>query len=144
MDIVGPLLEALVKVKYLIVAIDDFTKWIEAKAVTSIPGRHVKNFAFDNIVCRFRILATIITDNETQLINDPFKSWAKGLGIKLVFTSVYHPQANGAVERSNRSVLQGIKTRLHQERGAWAEELPNELWAHMTIPKTSNEEHHLV
>ncbi|GKE20208.1 reverse transcriptase domain-containing protein, partial [Tanacetum coccineum] len=128
------------KIKYLIVAVDYFTKWIEAKAVTSITGRQVKNFAFDNIVCRFGIPATIITDNGTQLINDPFKSWAEGLGIKLVSTSVYHPQANGAVERANRSIMQGIKTKLHQEGGAWAEELPNVLWAHRTTPKMSNEE----
>ncbi|GKC56653.1 reverse transcriptase domain-containing protein [Tanacetum coccineum] len=140
MDIVGPLPEAPGQIKYLIVAIDYFTKWIEAKAVTSITGKQVKNFAFDNIVCRFGIPATIITDNGTQLINDPFKSWAEGLGIKLVSTSVYHPQANGAVERANRSIMQGIKTRLHQEGGAWVEELPNVLWAHRTTPKTSNGE----
>ncbi|GJY79263.1 reverse transcriptase domain-containing protein [Tanacetum coccineum] len=71
----------------------------------------------------FGIPATIITDNGTQLINDPFKSWAEGLGIKLVSTSIYHPQANGAVERANRSIIQGIKTRLHLEGGAWVEEL---------------------
>ncbi|GJX44478.1 reverse transcriptase domain-containing protein [Tanacetum coccineum] len=64
---------------------------------------------------KFEIPTTIITDNGTQLINDPFKSLAEGLGIKLVSTSVYHPQANGAVERANRSIMQGIKTRLHQE-----------------------------
>ncbi|GKB13663.1 reverse transcriptase domain-containing protein [Tanacetum coccineum] len=105
MDIVGPLPEAPGKIKYLIVAVDYFTKWIEAKAVTSITGKQ-----------------------------------AEGLGIKLVSTSVYHPQANGAVERANRSIMQGIKTRLHQEGGAWVEELPNVLWAHRTTPKTSNGE----
>ncbi|GJY61841.1 reverse transcriptase domain-containing protein [Tanacetum coccineum] len=36
--------------------------------------------------------------------------------------------------------MQGIKTRLHQEGGAWVEEFPNILWAHMTTPKTSNGE----
>ncbi|GKE86645.1 reverse transcriptase domain-containing protein, partial [Tanacetum coccineum] len=61
----------------------------------------------------FGVPAIIITDNGTQLINDPFKSWAEGLGIKLDSTSVYHPQANGAVERANRSIMQRIKTRLH-------------------------------
>nr|GEU56253.1 hypothetical protein [Tanacetum cinerariifolium] len=140
MDIIGPLPEALGKVKYLIVAVDYFTKWIEAKAVTSIIGRQVKNFAFDNIICKFKIPATIIIDNETQLINDPFKSWAEGQRIKLVSISVYHPQANGAVERANQSIMQGIKTRLHQEGGAWVEELPNVLWPHRTTPKISNRE----
>ncbi|GKA89949.1 reverse transcriptase domain-containing protein [Tanacetum coccineum] len=54
------------KIKYLIVAVDYFAKW-------------------------FKIPANIITDNETQLINDPFKSWAKGLGIQLISTLVYRP-----------------------------------------------------
>ncbi|GKD17397.1 reverse transcriptase domain-containing protein [Tanacetum coccineum] len=89
---------------------------------------------------RFGVPATIITDNGTQLINDSFKSWAEGLGIKLVSTSVYHPQANGTVERANQSIMQGIKTRLNQEGGAWVEELPNILWTHRTTPKTSNRE----
>ncbi|GJY66160.1 reverse transcriptase domain-containing protein [Tanacetum coccineum] len=87
-DIVGPLPEAPRKLKYLILAVDYFTKWLEAKPVASITGRHVKNFAFDNIVCRF-----------------------------------------GA-----------IKTRLHQEGACWVEELPNVLWAHRTMLKTSNGE----
>ncbi|GJT40752.1 reverse transcriptase domain-containing protein [Tanacetum coccineum] len=90
MDIVGPLPEAPSSIKYLIVAVDYFTKW-------------------------FGVPATIITDNGTQLIIDPFKSFAEGLGIKLVSTLVYHPQANGAVERANRSIMQEIKTRLHQK-----------------------------
>ncbi|GKA31230.1 reverse transcriptase domain-containing protein [Tanacetum coccineum] len=140
MDIVGPLPEASGKIKYLIVAIDYFTKWLEAKPVTSITCNKVKNFAFDNIVCRFGVPATIITDNGTQLINDPFKSWADELGIKLVSTSVYHPQANGAVKRANRSIMQGIKMRLHQEGAGWVEELPNVMWGHRKMPKTSNGE----
>ncbi|GKA81459.1 reverse transcriptase domain-containing protein [Tanacetum coccineum] len=107
MNIVGPLPEASGKIKYLIVAVDYFTKWIEAKAVTSITGK---------------------------------QSWAEGLGIKLVSISVYHSQANGVVERANQSIMQGIKTSLHQEGGAWVEELPNMLWAHWTTPKMSNEE----
>nr|GFA41691.1 hypothetical protein [Tanacetum cinerariifolium] len=118
-DIVGPFPEAPGRTKYLIVAIDYFTKWLEAKPVTSITGNQVKNFAFDNIICRFRVPATIIKNNRTQLINDPFKSWAEGLKIKLISISVYHPQANGLVERANRSIMQGIKTRPHQEGGTW-------------------------
>ncbi|GKC28466.1 reverse transcriptase domain-containing protein [Tanacetum coccineum] len=87
-DIVGPLPEALGKLKYLIVAVDYYTKWLKAKPVASITGRQVKSFAFDNIVCRFGVLDIIITDNGTHLINEPFKSWAEGLEIKLISTSV--------------------------------------------------------
>ncbi|GJS52496.1 reverse transcriptase domain-containing protein [Tanacetum coccineum] len=111
MDIVGPLPEDPVRVKYLIVAIDYFTKWIEAKPLATITGKQVVNFTYDNIVCRFRIPATIITD---QFVNDPFKKWAEKLKIQLISTSVYHPQGNGAVERANKSLLRGIKTRMEK------------------------------
>ncbi|GJU81545.1 reverse transcriptase domain-containing protein [Tanacetum coccineum] len=47
---------------------------------------------------------------------------------------------NGAVERANRSLLRGIKTRLEKRGPAWAEEVPNVLWAHRTMKKTRNGE----
>nr|GEW22677.1 hypothetical protein [Tanacetum cinerariifolium] len=65
---------------------------------------------------------------------------AKGLEIKLISTSVYHSQANREVKRANRSIMQEIKTRLHQDGAGWVKELPNILWAHRTMPKTSNRE----
>nr|GEY64880.1 hypothetical protein [Tanacetum cinerariifolium] len=54
-DIAGPFLEGLGKVKFLIVAMDYLTKWVEAKAVATITGRQVKKFVWDNIVCRFAV-----------------------------------------------------------------------------------------
>ncbi|GJS46392.1 reverse transcriptase domain-containing protein [Tanacetum coccineum] len=116
MDIVEHLLEGPGRVKYLIMAIDYFTKWMEANP-----------------------LATI-TDNGTQFVNDPFKKWAENLKIQLISTSVYHPQGNGAVERANRSLLRGIKIRLEKGGSTWAEEVPNVLRAHRTMKKTSNGE----
>ncbi|GJY15657.1 reverse transcriptase domain-containing protein [Tanacetum coccineum] len=89
------------------------------------------------LVERDRRQTQSITSNNDAKYEAPL---AEGLGIKLVSTSVYHPQANEAVERANRSIMQGIKTRLHQEGGTWVEEFPNVLWAHRTTPKTSNGE----
>ncbi|GKA11337.1 reverse transcriptase domain-containing protein, partial [Tanacetum coccineum] len=140
MDIVGPLSEGPGSVKYLIVAIDYFTKWMEAKPLATITGKQVVNFTYDNIVCRFGISATIITYNGTQFVNDLFKKWAEKLKIQLITTSVYHPRGNGAVERANRSLLRGIKTRLEKGGLAWDEEVPNVLWAHRKMKKTSNGE----
>ncbi|GKD70342.1 reverse transcriptase domain-containing protein [Tanacetum coccineum] len=91
MDIVGLLPEGTGRVKYLIVTTDYFTKWMKAKPLATITGKQVVNFTRDNIVCMFRIPTTIITDNETQFVNDPFKKWAENLKIQLISTSVYHP-----------------------------------------------------
>ncbi|GKF17967.1 reverse transcriptase domain-containing protein [Tanacetum coccineum] len=62
-DIAGPFPEGPSKVKFLIVAIDYFTKWIEAKPVATITGNQVKKFVWDNIVCRFRLPGEIVSDN---------------------------------------------------------------------------------
>ncbi|GJR89732.1 reverse transcriptase domain-containing protein [Tanacetum coccineum] len=139
-DIAGPFPEGPGKVKFLIVAIDYFTKWIEAKAVTTITGNQVKKFVWDNIVCRFGLPGEIISDNGKQFRDNPFKDWCEKLCIRQCFASVKHPQANGLVERANRSLGEGIKARLDEKSKDWIEELPHVLWAHRTMIKSSNGE----
>nr|GEY93401.1 reverse transcriptase domain-containing protein [Tanacetum cinerariifolium] len=83
-DIAGPFPEGPGKVKFLIVAMDYFTKWIEAKAVATITGGQVKKFVWDNIVCRFGIPVEIISDNGKQFADNPFKDWwVIGHGMRL-------------------------------------------------------------
>ncbi|GJW15876.1 reverse transcriptase domain-containing protein [Tanacetum coccineum] len=139
-DIAGPFSEGPGKVKFLIVAIDYFTKWIEAKAVATITGNQVKKFVWDNIVCRFGLPGEIISDNGKQFRDNPFKDWCEKLCIRQCFASVKHPQANGLVERANRSLGEGIKARLDEKSKDWIEELPHVLWAHRTMIKSSNGE----
>nr|GFC45054.1 reverse transcriptase domain-containing protein [Tanacetum cinerariifolium] len=111
-DIAGPFPEGPGKVKFLIVAMDYFTKWIEAKAVATITGGQVKKFVWDNIVCRFGIPGEIISDNGKQFADNPFKDWCGKLNITQHFASVKHPQSNGLVKRANRSLWEDIKARL--------------------------------
>ncbi|GKA35752.1 reverse transcriptase domain-containing protein [Tanacetum coccineum] len=108
-DIAGPFPEGPGRVKFLIVAIDYFTKWIEAKPVATITGNQIKKFMWDNIVCRFRLPGEIISDNGKQFQDNPFKDWCEKLCIRQHFASVKHPQTNGLVERANRSLEEGIK-----------------------------------
>ncbi|GJR17056.1 reverse transcriptase domain-containing protein [Tanacetum coccineum] len=126
------------KVKFLIVAMDYFMKWIEAKPVATITGNQVKKFVWDNIVCRFGLPGEIISDNGKQFRDNPFKDWCEKLCIRQCFASVKHPQANGLVERANRSLGEGIKARLDERSKDWIEELPHVLWAHHTMIKSSN------
>nr|GEY55208.1 hypothetical protein [Tanacetum cinerariifolium] len=116
-DIAGPFPEGPGKVKFLIVAMDYFTKWVEAKVVATITGGQIKKFVWDNIVCRFGIPGKIISDNGKQFADNPFKDWCDKLNITQRFASVKHPQSNGLVERANRSLGEGIKARLGEEIG---------------------------
>ncbi|GJY79087.1 reverse transcriptase domain-containing protein [Tanacetum coccineum] len=139
-DIAGPFPEGPGKVKFLIVAMDYFTKWIEAKLVATITGAQVKKFVWDNVVCRFGLPREIVSDNGKQFRDNPFKDWCEKLSIRQCFASVKHPQTNGLVERANRSLGDGIKARLGEHNKNWVEEISHVLWAHRTMIKSSNGE----
>nr|GEV00565.1 reverse transcriptase domain-containing protein [Tanacetum cinerariifolium] len=139
-DIAGPFPEGLGEVKFLIVAICYFTKWIEAKPVASITGAQVKKFVWDNIVCKFGLPGEVISDNEKQFRDNPFKDWCEKLNIRQCFAFIKHPQANGLDERANRSQGEEIKARMGEKNKNWVEEVSHVLWAHRTIIKSSNEE----
>ncbi|GJX17128.1 reverse transcriptase domain-containing protein [Tanacetum coccineum] len=126
------------RVKFFIVAMVYFTKWIEAKAMAIITGSQVKKFVWDNIVCRFGLPGEIVSDNGKQFSDNPFKDWCKKLNITKCFALVKHPQSNGLVERANRSLGEGIKARLGEGNKNWIEELPHVLWAHCTMIKSSH------
>ncbi|GJX37177.1 reverse transcriptase domain-containing protein [Tanacetum coccineum] len=137
-DIAGPFLEGPVKVKFLILAMDYFTKWIEAKPVATIMGNQIKKFIWDNIVYRFGLPREIISDNRKQFRDNPFKDWCEKLCINQHFAFVKHSQTNGLVERANHSLGQGIKARLEARSNNWMEEVSHVLWAHRTMIKSSN------
>ncbi|XP_022031106.1 uncharacterized protein LOC110932053 [Helianthus annuus] len=115
-------------------------KMIPARPFTLISGYYVTRFFWEQIVCRFGLPLYIVSDNAKQFAENPFKRWCESLKINQVFSSVAHPQGNGQVEQVNRRIVDGIKRRLGYEGKGWADELPNVLWAHRTLHKTSNGE----
>ena len=111
-DIMGPLPQGKRQMKFLLIAIDYFTKWVEAEALATITETKVQNFIWKNIVCRFRIPKTIISDNGRQFDSQAFRSFCSNLGIRNKYSSLGHPQANGQTEVTNRTLLRLIKSRL--------------------------------
>ena len=129
-DILGPFPQARHQYKFLIVAVDYFTKWIEAEAVATITASRVKSFYWKNIICRFGVPYAIVSDNETQFSNTLIQDFAQELGFQLQYSSVEHPQTNGQAESANKVILSGLKKRLQEAKGNWAVELQNVLWAY--------------
>ena len=94
---VGPLKGGSHKKKYLLVMVDKFTKWIEAKPVKTAEAGPVIDFISD-IVHRYGVPHSIITDKGSNFTTDEVQNCCANLGIKLDYASVYHPQTNGQVE----------------------------------------------
>ena len=136
LDILGPFPIGIRQMKFLVVGIDYFTKWVEAEPLTSITQQNVKNFVWKNIVCRFGVPRVLVSDNGRQFDNALFKNFCEHFGIQNHYSSPAHLQANDQAEVANRSLLKIIRTRLEGAKGVWPDELPGVLWVYRTTMRT--------
>jgi len=81
--------------KYLVVALEYFTKWIEAEPVAQITAHKVQHFIWKNIVWRFVILKKLVFDNGTQFASQQLGKLCTKLRVKQVFALVEHPRRMG-------------------------------------------------
>ena len=86
-----------------IVAVDYFTKWVEAKSYSKLGAKQVKEFIEDHIVTRFGTPHSIISDNGVQF-QGVTKQFLFENGIQHHKSSPYRPQANGQVEAANKII----------------------------------------
>jgi IS30 family transposase len=110
----------------MLVAVDKFTKWVEAAPVTTQDSTAAINF-IKSIIFHFGIPHSIKTDNGTDFTSKELKNYCKSMGIKLKFAYVVHPKTNGQVEKANGLICNGIKKRLlpplEKAKHAWVDEL---------------------
>ena len=85
----------------------------------------VKKFVWRNIVMRFGVPNSLLSDNGLQFDSRAFREFCSDLGIKNKYSTSAYPQSNG------------LKKRLEGMKGKWAKELPNVLWAYRTTPRRS-------
>ncbi|RDX65819.1 Pol polyprotein, partial [Mucuna pruriens] len=102
MDILEPFPKTKGQVKFLLVNIDYFTKWIEAESLARITTQKVQKFIWQNIICRYKVPNSVVTDNGTQFISKTLHDSYKHLKITHKVTLIEHPQANKVGEPSSR------------------------------------------
>ncbi|VFQ63038.1 unnamed protein product [Cuscuta campestris] len=122
------------------VAIDYFTKWIEAEAMATITVRQCEKFVWKNIITRFGAPKFIVTDNGPQFRNPRFTAYLASFGVKHSKASVAYPQGNGQVENANRTIVDDLKKRLGEEGHKWLEALPHTVWAHRVTSRRATGE----
>jgi transposase InsO family protein len=111
LDIVGPLRKAPEVYTHLLVAIDKFSKWVEVPPITNLRAEQAVKF-FTDIIYRFGVPNSIITDNRSQFTGRKFLEICDKFHIRVDWAIVAHPQTNGQVERTNDMILQGLKPRI--------------------------------
>jgi transposase InsO family protein len=137
LDLVGPLQKAPGGYTHLLVAIDKFSKWIKVRPLNSIRSEQAVSF-FTNIIHRFGVPNSIITDNGTQFTGRKFLDFCEDHHIRVDWAVVAHPMTNGQVERANDMILQGRKPRIYNNLNKfgrrWMKELPSMVWSLRTMP----------
>ena len=95
LDILGLFPRAMGNRRFILVAVNYFTKWVEAEALANIRDMDVKKFVWKNIVIRFRVPDSLIYDNELQFDNRAFCEFCNDLGIRNRYSTPVYPQSNG-------------------------------------------------
>ena len=140
LDILGPLPIGKDQCKFIIVAVDYFTKWAKAEPLATIIEQKIRNFVWHNIICRFGIPRTLVSDNGNQFDNAKFRDFCAELGIKNYYSSPTHSQSNGQAEVTIRTLKAALKTKLEDFKGNWVEYLPEVLWGYRTMGRSATQE----
>jgi ribonuclease HI len=123
--------------RWILVATDYFTKWIEAIPTRNANHTVIINFLQENIFARFGCPKRLVTDNAAAFKDKHLVKLCEELGIQLVHSTAYYPQGNGLAESSNKSLVRIIKKLLEQNARGWDSKLKFALWADRVTCKKS-------
>ncbi|GJW17990.1 reverse transcriptase domain-containing protein [Tanacetum coccineum] len=133
-DFMGPF-PSLRGNKYILVAVDYLSKWVEAKALPTNDARVVVKF-LKSLFARFGTPRAIISDRGTHFCNDQFAKVMSKYGVTHRLATAYHPQTSGQVEVSNRGLKCILERTVGENRASWSDKLDDALWAFRTAFKT--------
>ncbi|GAA0176040.1 hypothetical protein LIER_29104 [Lithospermum erythrorhizon] len=118
-DLVGQFLKPPVKYKDVVMAVDYFSKWVEAAPLRSTTSEAIEEFIWNNIITRYGTLKILVSDNGPQFDSKVINETCAKLGIEHRFAPVYYPQYNGQVEVMNRTIFTGITKNLLESATQW-------------------------
>lgn len=137
LDIVGPLTKTDDNNKYLLTFQDDLTKYALACPIPDQESETVAKSFVENIICKYGIMQSIVTDQGTNFMSTLFKDICKLLKIKKITTTAYHPEANGQLERSHRTLAEYLRHFINENQQNWDIFIPYAMFTYNTTPHTA-------
>nr|GEV06261.1 reverse transcriptase domain-containing protein [Tanacetum cinerariifolium]GEY61586.1 reverse transcriptase domain-containing protein [Tanacetum cinerariifolium] len=135
-DFMGPF-PSLRGNKYILVAVNYLSKWVEAKALPTNDAQVVVKF-LKYLFARFGTPKAIISDRGTLFCNDQFAKVMTKYGVTHRLDTTYHPQTSGQVEVFIRGLKRILERTVGENRASWSDKLDDALWAFRTTFKTPN------
>jgi transposase InsO family protein len=123
-DLLGPFSESRQGNRYVLMVIDQFTKWLECYVLPDQTAERVAQTLVEQFISRFGCPLQTHTDQGANFESDLFRSVCRLLGITKTRTTAHRPCSNGQVERMNRTVLQMMRCYLQDSPTSWDERLP--------------------
>nr|GEW01155.1 reverse transcriptase domain-containing protein [Tanacetum cinerariifolium] len=121
--------------KCILVVVDYFSKWVEAKALPTNDARVVVKI-LKSLFSRFGTPKAIISDRGTHFCNDQFTRVMSKYEVTHRLSTAYHPQTSGQVEATNRGLKRILERTVGENRALWSDKLEDALWAFRTAFKT--------
>ncbi|MCO5598130.1 hypothetical protein L7F22_052222 [Adiantum nelumboides] len=138
MDFVGSVKPTTSKgCKYILVATDYCTKWVEAVTLKDNKAQSVAKFLYHNIMTRFGCSAELVSDRGKHFLNEVIFELTKTHMIKHKKSTAYHPQANGQAESTNKTLIKILKKIVQENKKDWDEKLDSALWSFRTAFKVT-------
>ncbi|GJW15815.1 reverse transcriptase domain-containing protein, partial [Tanacetum coccineum] len=134
LDFMGPFLQSRGN-KYILVAIDYVSKWVEAQALHTNDTRVVVKF-LRSLFARFGVPKALISDRGTYFCNSQLEKALKKYGVTYKLSTAYHPQSNGQAKVTNRAIKSILERSVGYNPKDWSEKLNDALWAFRTAYKT--------
>ena len=137
LDIVGPLTITTSGNKYLLTFQDSLTKFSKAIPIPNQEANTISKQFVTKIVLEHGIPEKILTDQGTNFLSEIFKNTCKLLKINKIQTTAYHPESNGALERSHRTLAEYLRHYINEDQTDWDEWIPFAMFAYNTTPHTA-------
>ena len=118
-DLVGPFVQTERGNRWLLTCICLYTRFPEAICLPDIKAETVARASTDYVFCRYGIPKTLLSDNGSQFISLVFKNVCESLGIRHIFTTIYHPQSNECLEKFHFSFKTAISHFVSKSTNDW-------------------------